>query len=179
MLPALRLPPTYCFYSHQPVTYLLLLQPLFSQPTIPYLTSTCHLPPTYCFCSPQGWGFTPKCLMDDNERYKECARLTVTCRSCVLSGQPEVRYRYDAILSIRWVSDVMQYDSIQCDEMWNTDRHWYILSLITYFLICLLSPSLSPMRAEPKANYLSKHYSISSRYSRISVKLNLLAFSAD
>eukprot|EP01038_Epipyxis_sp_PR26KG_P011762 gene11762-15739_t len=28
------------------------------------------------------WGFTPKCMMDDSERFKDCFKLKVTCSSC-------------------------------------------------------------------------------------------------
>lgn len=29
-----------------------------------------------------GWGFTPRCQMDDAERFKECCKLTYTCSLC-------------------------------------------------------------------------------------------------
>ena len=28
------------------------------------------------------WGFTPKCQMDDSERFKDCIQLKCSCSSC-------------------------------------------------------------------------------------------------
>lgn len=30
----------------------------------------------------EGWGFTPKCQMDDAERFRGCLPLTVLCSAC-------------------------------------------------------------------------------------------------
>jgi hypothetical protein len=30
----------------------------------------------------EDWGFTPRCMMDDAERFKECEKLKVTCSAC-------------------------------------------------------------------------------------------------
>ena len=30
----------------------------------------------------EGWGFTPKCQMDDAERFKDCLPLTALCSAC-------------------------------------------------------------------------------------------------
>jgi hypothetical protein len=30
----------------------------------------------------EGWGFTPKCMMDDAERFRGCLSLSAVCRAC-------------------------------------------------------------------------------------------------
>lgn len=54
---------------------------------VPWLT----LPPipTYCRMTghgadllEEGWGFTPKCMMDDSERFRGCLPLTSLCSAC-------------------------------------------------------------------------------------------------
>jgi DNA Polymerase alpha zinc finger len=35
----------------------------------------------------ESWGFTPRCLMEDSERFKECEQLLLQCKACQ-SQQP-------------------------------------------------------------------------------------------
>jgi DNA polymerase alpha subunit A len=58
-----------------------------------------------------GWGFTPTCLLDDRERFKDCIKFTVKCQSC-----QEVTHR-----SYKYVVKSITYCFLLCfaDRLWS------------------------------------------------------------
>ena len=83
--------PSYPTLSHPVQSNPVPSNPVQSNPTLSYLAIDILSPMTYLryrtantddIFGEEGWGFTPRCRMDDGERFKDCIKLECVCLVC-------------------------------------------------------------------------------------------------